>query len=399
MLYPKTYIHFLLFVLTSFFLIFRYRKSLITQMKTPVKQFLYALHEYSKKDRNGIIVLSFLFILLFCLAILSNSLQFKGNYDLKEAEKIMDQWQQQISLNSNNHSLFTFNPNQITKTELDTLLLSEQIKRNILKYREAGGYFKSKADLRKIYGMTDSIFEAIEPFILIPKQSSFEVEQNHTKQTTRIKQEIFFDPNTTSYDTLIKVGFSSSQAKNLMKYREKGGRIFSETDLMKIYGIDSIFYNSVKHLIQIQKNTFNSTVSIKSEKPLIIDINSADSLALVKLPGIGPVFAIRIIKYRNLLGGFYKKEQLLEVYNFKPETYAIVEPYIFVDTVYINKIRINFASYNELIRHPYLNKEQVNSILQYRNKHGAFVNIKSIEGLSGFNTVDYNKIEYYLTWR
>lgn len=368
-------------------------------MKTPVKQFLYALHEYSKKDRNGIIVLSFLFILLFCLAILSNFLQFRGNYDLKEAEKIINEWQQQISRNSNNYSLFTFNPNQITKTELDTLLLSEQIKKNILKYRDAGGYFKSKADLRKIYGMTDSIFKAIEPFILIPIQSTFEVEQIKRKQTHIVKHDIFFDPNTTSYDTLIQVGFSTVQAKNLVKYREKGGRISSGTDLMKIYGIDSIFYNSVKHLIQIQKSTFNSSVSIKNEKPIKIDINSADSLALVKLPGIGPVFAKRIIKYRNLLGGFYEKEQLLEVYNFKPETYTIVEPYIFADTLYIKKIRINFASFNDLIRHPYLNKEQVNSILQYRNKNGSFSNIKSIEGLSGFNTENYKKLESYLTWR
>ena len=105
------------------------------------------------------------------------------------------------------------------------------------------------------------------------------------------------------------------------------------------------------------------------EKPLL-DINSCDSLSLVALPGIGPVLSARIIKFRNLLGGFANVEQLKEVYGLPEETYEIIKGRLFADSSGLRKININSGGYRELSRIPYLEKYEITSILKYRELKG-----------------------------
>jgi DNA uptake protein ComE-like DNA-binding protein len=102
-----------------------------------------------------------------------------------------------------------------------------------------------------------------------------------------------------------------------------------------------------------------------------IDINRADSAALLPLPGIGPVFAGRIIKYRNLLGGFLRVEQLLEVYGMPVETLNLIRDKIEIDTSAIRKIQLDSASFRELLRHPYFDLENVKALLDYRDFSGV----------------------------
>lgn len=101
-----------------------------------------------------------------------------------------------------------------------------------------------------------------------------------------------------------------------------------------------------------------------------IDINRADSAQLLPLPGIGPVFAGRIIKYRNLLGGFTSLDQLREVYGISDETLDMIKDGIAIDTSGIRKIQLNSATFRELLRHPYLEYEEVKALIQYRDFKG-----------------------------
>ncbi|MCX6300560.1 MAG: helix-hairpin-helix domain-containing protein, partial [Bacteroidia bacterium] len=105
------------------------------------------------------------------------------------------------------------------------------------------------------------------------------------------------------------------------------------------------------------------------QKPLL-DINTCDSASLESLPGIGPVLSVRIIKYRNLLGGFAEVQQLKEVYGLPEETYDLVSGRIYADTAVIRKININTADYKKLIRMPYFEKYEVTAILKYRELKG-----------------------------
>ncbi|MCD4709662.1 MAG: helix-hairpin-helix domain-containing protein [Bacteroidales bacterium] len=102
-----------------------------------------------------------------------------------------------------------------------------------------------------------------------------------------------------------------------------------------------------------------------------IDINRADSAQLLPLPGIGPVYAGRIIKYRNLLGGFVRVDQLLEVYGLSEETMGLIRDKICTDTSAIRKIRLDSASFRELLRHPYLELADVKAMVEYRDFKGT----------------------------
>ena len=98
-----------------------------------------------------------------------------------------------------------------------------------------------------------------------------------------------------------------------------------------------------------------------------ININRADSTHLLPLPGIGPVFAGRIVKYRELLGGYVRIDQLCEVYGFPVETLELIRDKIVIDTSAIRKILLDSASFRELLRHPYLELEDVKSLVNYRD--------------------------------
>lgn len=102
-------------------------------------------------------------------------------------------------------------------------------------------------------------------------------------------------------------------------------------------------------------------------RPSPIDINRADSVQLLPLPGIGPVFAGRIIKYRELLGGFVHLDQLREVYGLPEETLELIRDQIIVDTGAIRRICLDRASFRDLLRHPYLDFEEVTALMEYRD--------------------------------
>lgn len=109
-----------------------------------------------------------------------------------------------------------------------------------------------------------------------------------------------------------------------------------------------------------------------------IDINDCDSSLLVTLPGIGPVLSSRIIKYRNLLGGYVSVSQLREVYGLPDETFEMILPLITVLSQDVHKIQINKAGFKELLRHPYLEKSEVSAILKYRELKGTIGDVNDL---------------------
>lgn len=130
-----------------------------------------------------------------------------------------------------------------------------------------------------------------------------------------------------------------------------------------------------------------------------IEINSADTAMLQQLYGIGPAFAVRIVKYRNLLGGFTHKEQLLEVYGMDEERYNGFADYVTVDMSKVRKIDINSATVDQLKRHPYLDYYQARAIVDYR-KQGNLIH--SAEDLLKVNLIDnatLTKIDGYIQYK
>jgi len=128
----------------------------------------------------------------------------------------------------------------------------------------------------------------------------------------------------------------------------------------------------------------------------LIDINTCDSADLERLPGIGPVLSARIIKYRNLLGGFSGIVQLKEVYGLTTETFDLVSGRVTVDTLKIRKIKINTADYRQLLRFPYFEKGEITAILKYRELMGKLNGIGDLVNNKLISSEKAGKIVHYL---
>ncbi len=353
---------------------------------------------YSRGDRVGIIVLSILILISIAFKVLLDQMEPTSVLTEDEFDKIVQEWEKEKKQHSidDKLALFSFNPNTIAKSRLDSFALPEQIKRNLIRYREAGGSFKSKDDIRKLYGMNDSIFENIESFIEIPIPQ-YNVQEKKVEIDMKEMPEGNFDPNTADVETLKSFGLNEFQAKNIVAYREGGGSYSSPEDLLKIYGFDSATYIKIFPFVEIEDGELVSPQL--SKKELRVDINSADTTELMLLNGVGQVYATRIIKYRELLGGFYNTNQLKEVYGFNDELFFTIEPYVYVDTTMIRQIRINFADYGEMIRHPYFNKPRVNAILKEKDINGPIKNISDLTYLEAIDGEFIERIKPYISCR
>lgn len=128
-----------------------------------------------------------------------------------------------------------------------------------------------------------------------------------------------------------------------------------------------------------------------------ISLNETDTTRWKMIPGIGSTYASRIVKYKELLGGYVRKEQLLEVYGVEAELYARISPYIEPDSHCV-KLQVNRAEFRELLRHPYLNYEQVKVIVGLRRRKGNILFINELAMLEEFTSDDIRRLEPYLAF-
>jgi len=129
-----------------------------------------------------------------------------------------------------------------------------------------------------------------------------------------------------------------------------------------------------------------------------IEINTSDTLQLMKIPGIGAAFAKRITGYRKLLGGYYRLEQLREVHGMYEELYEKMIPYLQTDVSQIIPIPVNTAPLDKLKSHPYINFYQAKAIVEMRKKKGKLENIHELYLLEEFSEEDLERIKHYLAF-
>jgi len=140
--------------------------------------------------------------------------------------------------------------------------------------------------------------------------------------------------------------------------------------------------------------TLSYTAKARPVSPL--DLNAADSAALVLLPGIGPVFAARIIRYREQLGGFLDISQLTEIDGL-PD--SLMKWFIIGDSIPLRPVAVNSASLTELRRHPYLNFYQSRAIVEYRRERGKIKGPDQLSFMEEFTARDLERLMPYLDFR
>ncbi len=213
-----------------------------------------------------------------------------------------------------------------------------------------------------------------------------------------------FDPNTVSFDQLLQLGFKEKTAKTFLKFRDKGFVFKEKKDLQKVYGISDNFFTQLEPYILIEnKKVSENKTQVKDETATSaatkntakekVELNSADSLILIELNGIGPAFAKRILKYRSILGGYTNIEQLKEVYGFNDELYEKVKNVFKIDASLVKKIDLNKDDFKAINKHPYLSYELTKTIFDWRRK--SVITAQSLKDIINDESV-YNKLLPYL---
>ncbi|MDK2910783.1 MAG: competence protein ComEA [Bacteroidales bacterium] len=227
---------------------------------------------------------------------------------------------------------------------------------------------------------------------------------NPRLEFTAKKIQLFpFDPNLLEEEGWRKLGLPARTIKAILAYRKAGGKFNKPEDLKRIYTLTPDDYQRIAPYVVIERARKDSIQSLATRKGdfsapsiPIIDLNSADTLLLQDLPGIGSTFARRIWKYGQRLGGYHHSEQLLEVYGMDASRLEKIKPYIIIDTTKIRKIDLNQASFKDLLRHPYLEYYMVKAIADYRHKHHGIKEISELKILPLMYDELYNKLRPYL---
>ncbi len=247
------------------------------------------------------------------------------------------------------------------------------------------------------------------------------------EETNKGSKLFYFDPNTADSTQLLQLGLRPWQVRNIYKYRARGGVYQCKEDFAYVYGLTVKDYRRLEPYIRIgadylpasslaevrnrkrgyerssQYASENSESSSNGERkaytPKIhigehIEINGADTTELMKIPGIGSYYSRQIVRYRNQLGGFVSKEQLLEIEGFPEDAVK----YISIDESSIHRLRINQLTLSQLKRHPYLNYYQARAISDYRRLRGNIRSISELKLMKEFSSRDIERIGPYIEY-
>ena len=133
----------------------------------------------------------------------------------------------------------------------------------------------------------------------------------------------------------------------------------------------------------------------KKNAYLRTEINKATVEDWQSFSGIGVVLSKRIVEYREKLGGFYSVEQIKEVRGISDSLWQVLAGYFWVDTLQYTRINLNTADFKELLKHPYVDYNLANALLNMRKQLGGFAKIEQIKSSKLMSDSLYQKLEPY----
>lgn len=215
-----------------------------------------------------------------------------------------------------------------------------------------------------------------------------------------------FDPNTADSVVFLDLGLPPWMAKNILRYRAKGGTFRKPEDFRKIYGLTEEQFAVLLPYIHIaesyshtdtlrfytRQQKRDTTEVYKYPAGTVVELNTADTTELKKIPGIGSGIARMIVGYRRQLGGFYTINQLKEIHLATEE----LRSWLTVSPDAIRRLNLNRASIERLKAHPYINFYQAKVIVEYRKKKGSLKSLKQLSLYEEFSPEDLERIGPYV---
>ena len=235
--------------------------------------------------------------------------------------------------------LAPFDPNALTAEGWEARGVPHFVAARIVKYGAAAGGFKAKAQLKKMYGLEDSVYQRLAPFIQLPDEAP-----KREYASNRPGADGKFPPFANDGATPSKF---PRKPRNLQPF----------------------------------------------------DLNRADTTQLMQIRGIGAGRARWVVKYRNQLGGYLREDQLDEVFVLRdaPDLRDSLKKYTFVAPGFAPQaVNVNTAPFEELYLHPYLGKPRARLIVAYRQQHGPFRSVEDLKKVPVLKTEDVEKLRPYL---
>lgn len=252
------------------------------------------------------------------------------------------QWKKKYPRDTIAIQMQVFDPNTADSSTLVHLGLKPWQASNMLKYRAKNGRYRKAEDLKRLYGMTDSMYHALQPYIQI--------------------------------DTLA-----------ITQFRDSLKRSRRDTAIR-----DSVAQDTMPYYISHKRDT-------------VLNLRTADTTELMMIPGIGTYRAKQIVRYRKQLGGFTSVEQLREIKALQPllkdslSADSLLAHFV-LDSVIVEPLRVNSMHMERLQQHPYLSFEQAKAIYELRRRKIHLENIDQLQRLDGFTHQDWQRLSPYLNF-
>ncbi len=240
--------------------------------------------------------------------------------------------------------VFPFDPNTATKEDFERLGLASRTAQTILNYRQKGGHFYKKEDLKRIYTIREEDYRRLEAFIQIPPKPGKEKYEDFSKSTD-------------NQGVATRAGYEE------------------------------------------ERKPFAAQNFTKKNSSTIVDINAASVEDWQQIRGIGPGWAKRIANYREKLGGFASANQVAETFGLPDSVFQTALPQLQLGTNIFRKLKLNAATLDELKAHPYLSSFQATILFNYRQQHGSYTDLASVRKVkAGFKEEDWKRLEPYFSY-
>ena len=222
-----------------------------------------------------------------------------------------------------------------------------------------------------------------------------------------------FDPNTVDSLTLIHFGLKPWKVKNFLHYRAAGKVFRSAEDLGDTYGWTAEDVEMLASYVRVGKQYEKKEkkreereqwekkeeklehTSNKFQSLTKVDVNTADTAMLRRIPGVGAKISDAIVRYRKRLGGFHSVEQLLDIKIVSPELLDWMEV---SSSPNLQKLNLNKASFQALNNHPYISYEQTKALLQYIRLYGNVKDEETLLATGIFTKEEVEKLKPYIAY-
>jgi DNA uptake protein ComE-like DNA-binding protein len=238
-----------------------------------------------------------------------------------------------------------FDPNTADSLTLIGIGLTPRQTHSLMQYRRKGGRWRNADDFARLYGLSDSAFQVLRPYIAIDTLPFW-----REKEIRRALRD------------------SARRADSLLRdsiYRAQYTARYGEP---------------------------------RPKRDTILDLNTADTTELMLIRGIGPFTARRIIRYREQLGGYYSPEQLRDLAREDTRLSGLdTLTHCFVATPdSIRPMQVNYCSVRNLANHPYISFTQAQAIYELRRRKINLKNIDEIKKIDCLSEKDIERLRPYL---